>query len=117
MHGIIIATGTDVHMAIVLANDLYNKYKLDLRVVSMPCMEIYNMQPQGYKDLLLPKGYRIFVLESGSSFGWHQFVYDNSYLLTIDEYGTSASKGEVEKKLGHDFVSLRAKILDKFTKK
>lgn len=117
LHGIIIATGTDVHMAIVLANDLYNKYKLDLRVVSMPCMEIYNMQPQGYKDLLLPKGYRIFVLESGSSFGWHQFVYDNSYLLTIDEYGTSASKGEVEKKLGHDFVSLRAKILDKFTKK
>ena len=117
LHGVIIATGTDVHMAIVLANDLYNKYKLDLRVVSMPCMEIYNMQPQNYKDLLLPKGYRIFVLESGSSFGWHQFVYDNSYLLTIDEYGTSAPKGEVEKKLKYDFNSLKTKILNKFIKK
>lgn len=117
LHGIIIATGTDVHTAIVLANDLYSKYKLDLRVVSMPCMEIYNMQPQNYKDLLLPKGYRTFVLESGSSFGWHQFVYDNSYLLTIDDYGVSAPKGDVEKYLEHDFVTLRAKILDKFTKK
>lgn len=117
LHGIIIATGSDVHMALVLANDLYNKYKLDLRVVSMPCMELYNMQPQKYKDLLLPKGYRVFVLEAGSSFGWHQFVYDNSYLLTIDKFGVSAPKGDVEKKLGYDFVSLRTKILDKFMKK
>lgn len=117
LHGIIIATGTDVHTAIVLANDLYNKYKLDLRVVSMPCMELYNLQNQQYKDLLLPKGYRTFVLESGSSFGWHQFVYDNSYLLTIDEFGTSAPKGDVEKVLKYDFVSLRARILEKFTKK
>ena len=117
LHGIIIATGSDVHMALVLANDLYNKYKLDLRVVSMPCMELYNMQPQKYKDLLLPKGYRVFVLEAGSSFGWHQFVYDNSYLLTIDKFGASAPKGDVEKKLGYDFVSLRTKILDKFMKK
>ena len=94
-----------------------NKYKLDLRVVSMPSMELYNMQPQQYKDLLLPKGYRVFVLEAGSSFGWHQFVYDNSYLLTIDKFGVSAPKGDVEKKLGYDFVSLRTKILDKFMKK
>lgn len=117
LHGIIIATGSDVHMALVLANDLYNKYKLDLRVVSMPCMELYNMQPQKYKDLLIPKGYRVFVLESGSSFGWHQFVYDNSYLLTIDEFGTSASKGDIEKYVKYDFMTLRERILDKFTKK
>lgn len=117
LHGIIIATGTDVSMALVLANDLYNKYKLDLRVVSMPCMELYNMQPKQYKDLLLPKGYRTFVLEAGSSFGWHQFVYDNSYLLTIDQFGTSAPKGDVEKELKYDFVSLRTRILEKFTKK
>lgn len=117
LHGIIISTGSDVHTAVVLANDLYNKYKLDLRVVSMPCMELYNMQPKEYKDALLPKGYRTFVLEAGSSFGWHQFVYDNSYLLTIDEFGISAPKGDVEKELKYDFVSLRTRILEKFTKK
>ena len=117
LHGIIIATGTDVNMALVLANDLYNKYKLDLRVVSMPCMELYNMQSNEYKNLLIPKGYRIFVLESGSSFGWEKFVYDPSYLLTVNEYGTSASKGDIEKYVKNDFPTLREKILDKFTKK
>ena len=117
LHGIIIATGADVNMALVLANDLYNKYKLDLRVVSMPCMELYNMQSNEYKNLLIPKGYRIFVLESGSSFGWEKFVYDPSYLLTVNEYGTSASKGDIEKYVKNDFPTLREKILDKFTKK
>ena len=117
LHGIIIATGTDVNMALVLANDLYNKYKLDLRVVSMPCMELYSMQSNEYKNLLIPKGYRIFVLESGSSFGWEKFVYDPSYLLTVNEYGTSASKGDIEKYVKNDFPTLREKILDKFTKK
>ena len=106
LHGIIIATGTDVNMALVLANDLYNKYKLDLRVVSMPCMELYNMQSNEYKNLLIPKGYRIFVLESGSSFGWEKFVYDPSYLLTVNEYGTSASKGDIEKYVKNDFPTL-----------
>ena len=106
LHGIIIATGTDVNMALVLANDLYNKYKLDLRVVSMPCMELYNMQSNEYKNLLIPKGYRIFVLESGSSFGWEKFVYDPSYLLTVNEYGTSASKGDIENYVKNDFPTL-----------
>lgn len=117
LHGTIIATGTDVNLALVLANDLFNKYKLDLRVVSMPCMEIYNMQNQEYKDLLIPKGYRTFVLESGSSMGWEKFVYDNSYLITIDNFGTSGSKGDIEKYVKYDFMTIRQRILDKFTKK
>ena len=113
LHGIIIATGTDVNMALVLANDLYNKYKLDLRVVSMPCMELYNMQSNEYKNLLKSKGYRIFVLESGSSFGWEKFVYDPSYLLTVNEFGKSASKDEILKyyKLDIDSILERIKSL------
>ena len=117
LHGIIIATGNEVHTALILANDLYSKYKLDLRVVSMPCMELFLEQPQNYKESLLPRGYRTFVLEAGSSFGWHQFVYDNSYLLTVDDFGISASKSDVEKYAKIDFITLRQRILDKFTKK
>jgi len=117
LHGIIIATGQEVHTALILANELYNKYKLDLRVVSMPCMELFLEQPINYRESLIPKGYRTFVLEAGSSFGWHQFVYDNSYLLTVDEFGISASKSDVEKHVGIDFVTLKQRILDKFIKK
>ena len=50
LHAIIIATGTEVHTAIYIANDLYKEFKLDIRVVSMPSMELFNEQPIEYQN-------------------------------------------------------------------
>lgn len=95
LHGIIIATGTEVHTALQVAYELKEKDGLDIRVVSMPCVELFKEQSQEYQKQVLPEGVRTFVIEAGSSFGWHEFVYNSDYLITIDKFGVSGTKNEV----------------------
>lgn len=110
LHGVIISTGDDLHTALRIANNLYQKYKLDLRVVSMPCMEKFLMQEKEYQDLILPKGVRTVVIEASSSFGWEKFVYNDSYLFTIDHFGASGSKSQILKKFHYDETTLEERM-------
>lgn len=114
LHGILIATGTEVSTAYHLANELYDTYKLDLRVVSMPCMELFLKKEQAYQDLILPKGNRTVVLEAASSFGWHRFVYNDNYLITLDQFGFSGSKDDVLKKMSFDYETIKERIKQLF---
>ncbi len=93
-NGIIIATGSDVQTALAVS-DILSLKDFDLRVISMPCMEKYLEQPKQYKEKLMPIGVKIFVIESATSFGWHQFVYNDKYLININEFGKSGKPKEV----------------------
>ena len=109
---VIIATGAEVQVA----NSIKEKLKAEgigVRVVSMPCMEKFLEQTDSYKDSLFPAGAKIFVLEYESSFGWEKFVTSTDYLLTISEFGKSASKEEILKyyKLDLDSIIERIKSL------
>jgi transketolase len=92
--GIIIATGSEVPVAISVAEQLY-KNGIDLRVVSMPCIEKYLEQPASYRESLIPVGYKTIVIEASSSLSWFRFVYNEKYLMTIDKFGISGTKEEV----------------------
>jgi len=109
LSGIIIATGSEVNTAITIANELFIK-GIDLRVVSMPCMEHYLRQPIDYQNALLPTGYKTIVIETGSSFGWHRFVYNEKYLMTIDRFGKSGTIDQVLSDCGFDNQTLTNKI-------
>lgn len=111
LHGIIIATGSEVYTALTLADDLYRKVGLDIRIISMPCMELYLKQSEEYQKELLPIGYKVIVLEAASSFGWHRFVYNQNYLITIDEFGVSGTRDEVLKHMKFDYNSIRERII------
>lgn len=109
LSGLIIATGSEVHLAVSVAHDLAND-GIDLRVISMPCVEKFLEQPVEYREALIPVGYKTVVIEAGSSDGWFRFVYNEKYLVTIDKFGVSGSKEEV---LGYfDFTAekIKAKI-------
>lgn len=95
LDGIIIATGSEVQTAYYIANELYNDKNIDIRVVSMPSMELYNKQDDEYKDSILPIGVKKIVVEAGTSFGWEKFVYNDKYLITINKFGTSGKKDDV----------------------
>jgi transketolase len=110
MHGIIIATGTEVHTAIKVKEELYEKEKVDLRVVSMPSLDLYLLQSKEYQESVVPKGYRTVVMEAGSSFGWHRFVYNDNYLITLDNFGASGSSEDVLKKMNYDYSSIYERI-------
>ena len=91
---ILLATGAEVQVAISVKERLKNE-GIDVRVVSMPCMEKYDEQSDGYKEELFPYGSKIFVIEYGSSFGWEKFVPSSDYLFTVDKFGVSASKDDI----------------------
>lgn len=109
LDGILLATGSELRVASLLAKDLANK-GLDLRVVSIPCMEMFNKTDSSYQKLLLPDGIKIIAIEAGSSYSWYQYIKDPSYLLNINSFGYSGRKDEVLKKLSFDYESLKTKI-------
>ena len=110
LHGIIIATGTEVHTAHYIAKELYEQEGLDLRVISMPCVEIFRNQSEEYKKELLPIGYKTFVVEAGSSSIWHEFVYNEKYLITIDKFGASGTKDQVLDYCDFNYEQIKNKI-------
>ena len=109
---VIIATGAEVQLAKAIQSKLLHD-NIDSRVISMPCMELFNSQSRKYKEDLFPVGVPIFVIEYGSSFGWEKFVPSSDYLFNVNTNGVSASKDDVLKHLGLDTDTIIMKIKSK----
>lgn len=109
LFGIIIATGSEVSLAIDIAEKLSLK-GMEIRVVSMPCMELFEEQSKTYKEEVLPIGYKTFVIERASKFGWHKYVYNDKYIMGLDEFGYSGKTDDVLKKLKLDDESIYKRI-------
>lgn len=111
LYSIIIATGSEVNVAIKIAREIYQQYKVDIRVVSMPNMQEFLKQPLEYREKILPKGYRNIVIEAGSNALWHQFVYNENYLITINNFGVSASTEDTLKSMNFDYDSIKERVI------
>ena len=109
VNAVIIATGSEVQVAKSVQVKLLHE-GIDVRIISMPCMELFDVQPLQYKRELFPEGAPIFVIEYGSSFGWEKFVPNSNHLFTIDRFGVSASKDDVLKYCGLDTDTIIEKI-------
>lgn len=109
LFGIIIATGSEVSLALDIAEKLSLK-GMELRVVSMPCMELFEQQSNNYKEEVLPIGYKTFVIERSSKFGWHKYVYNDKYIMGLDEFGYSGKSEDVLSKLKLNDESIAKRI-------
>ena len=109
VNAVIIATGAEVQVAKSIQVKLLQE-GIDVRVISMPCMELFNIQPNSYKNELFPRGVPIFVIEYGSSFGWEKFVPSSDYLFNVNRFGISASKDDILKYINVDTNSIIEKI-------
>jgi transketolase len=88
--GVIIATGSEVHVSIKAAEKLKSD-GIDVRVVSMPSCDIFDAQPRDYQDLVLPPVMRKrLAVEAGASHGWWKYVSLEGAILGIDRFGASA---------------------------
>ncbi len=97
---IVIATGSEVHLA-VEAQAALAKKGVNVRVVSMPCMTLFAQQDTAYRDQVLPPNVRARVsIEAGVTLGWHRWVGDKGVALGIDRFGASAPGDLVLEKLG-----------------
>lgn len=107
---IIIATGSEVSLAVGAAKEL-EKAGESVRVVSMPSMELFERQSCEYKESILPKGVRNRVsLEMGSTFGWHKYVGMDGLAIGIDTFGASAPAGKVIEEYGFTVEKIVNKI-------
>lgn len=98
---ILIATGSEVHLALGAQKALLEK-GIAARVVSMPSWELFDAQPQEYRDAVLPPAVRRrLVIEAGTSQGWCKYIGEAGRTLTIDgRFGASAPAEVLAEKFG-----------------
>lgn len=100
MDGILIGTGSEVSLA-VDAQTALAKEGIDVRVVSMPCMDLFEQQSDAYKESILPKHVRARVaVEALSGFGWERYVGLDGAVVCMHGFGASAPGPVLFKKFG-----------------
>jgi transketolase len=95
----LVATGSEVHLALEAQERLAEK-GVPVRVVSMPCREIYFEQNEDYRSRVLPPDVPILAIEAGVTFGWRDIVGDRGAVIGLDRFGESAPGPTAMDKLG-----------------
>ncbi|CAG7646943.1 transketolase [Paenibacillus allorhizosphaerae] len=112
----ILATGTEVQLAVAAQKQLAEE-GIAVRVISMPSWELFDKQPQEYKDsVILPDVKARLAVEMGHSFGWDRYVGDQGSVLGINKFGASAPGPVVIREYGftvENVVSQVKQLLNK----
>lgn len=107
---IIIATGSEVELAVGAKAELA-KEGMDVRVVSMPSMDVFEEQPEEYKESVLPKAVRRRVaVEALGDFGWGKYIGLDGAAITMKSFGASAPAGLLFKKFGFTVENVVAAV-------
>ena len=106
----VIATGSEVSLAVSLQKQLMENYKIDIRVVSMPCWERFEEQDKEYQNEVLINDYSHTIsLEMLSTFGWGKWAKHN---IGVDTFGASAPMKDVFNKFGFTVDKIVNKFLE-----
>ncbi len=107
---LLIGTGSEVSVCLG-ARDLLEKGGIPTRVVSMPSLEIFQRQPQPYRDAVLPPGVtRRASVEAGQTFGWHRWVGPSGVVIGIERFGASAPYERIFQELGLTAENVAARV-------
>jgi transketolase len=99
---ILIASGSEVILALRAHEQLLAE-EIRSRVVSMPSWDIFESQPQEYRDKVLPSGVKARVaIEQASTFGWERYVGNAGRVIGMHTFGASAPLKELQKKFGFE---------------
>jgi transketolase len=106
---ILIATGSEVHVALAAAR-LLQADRVRVRVVSMPSWELFALQSDDYREQVLPADVPTLAVEAGATFGWERYADD---VIGIDHFGASAPGTVALEQFGFtpEHVAARARAL------
>jgi len=96
---VIIATGSEVSLALAAQQALAAE-GIAVRVVSMPCTQLFDRQDAAYRDAVLPRGMPRVAVEAGVTDYWRKYVGLEGRVIGIDRYGESAPAGDLYKFFG-----------------
>jgi transketolase len=109
----VIATGSEVALA-VAARELLRDEGIDVRVVSMPCAEVFDRQDAGWRAEVLPPGVPRVAVEAGSTQGWRRYVGaaddPRAAVVGIDRFGESAPAAALFRHFGITVENVAAAV-------
>ena len=111
----ILASGSEVNLALEVSHKLA-KDKIYSKVISMPCMELFELQSKSYKNKILEETKFKISIEAGSSDCWKKYVGDHGIAFGIDEFGKSAPYKDIYKYFGLESTNIKSitkKLLNK----
>lgn len=108
----IIATGSEVSLALKAQDTLAKDHGIRARVISMPSWELFMEQPVEYQEQVLPPYLKARVsVEAGSSMGWSRWVGSDGVSISVDRFGVSAPGSEAMEKFGFNVKNVCEKCL------
>jgi transketolase len=108
--GIIIASGSEVSIALQAAIELKEK-DLDIRVISMPCQEVYERQSSAYKNKCIPKNFdNILAVESGKGQSWYKYIGKEGSMITMESFGLSGTGNDVMRHFGFTVNNIKKQM-------
>ncbi len=107
---VIFATGSEVSISVEASERIFNESGKKIRVVSFPCWELFDQQPESYRDIILACGLPKIVVEAGLAMGWERYAGTGALFVTMNGYGCSAPQADLETHFGFNTDSLVEKI-------
>jgi transketolase len=112
---VLVATGSEVELAIKVAEALEGQ-GIGADVVSMPCTELFDEQPESYRaDILADDALRVSI-EAGTTFGWERYTKADGLRIGLDHFGASAPAEVLFEEFGFSVEAIVPKILEKLGK-
>ncbi len=96
----LLASGSEIHLALAAHHALREEGISRVRVVSMPSWELFTQQSAAYQRQILGPAHPRLAIEAGSSMGWHRWTGDQGAVLAIDHFGASAPGAELLQQFG-----------------
>ncbi len=108
---ILIATGSEVQLALSAAEEIENKKQTGVRVVSMPSWELFEQQTEEYKSSVLPDDVKVKIsVEAGTGLGWEKYTGNSAAVISIEKYGASAPANVLFEKYGFTVEKIVEKV-------
>jgi len=111
---ILVGTGSEVAICADASKLLIKEHNAAVRVVSMPCWELFEEQTKQYKESVFPTGVPVVSIEAGVTLGWQKYA---NVSLGIDRFGISAPAPVVYERLGLTASNLAKQALTVITPK
>ncbi len=108
LDAILVSTGIDLTTTYLVSEELRNK-GYDIRLVSMPSVELFLSQPVEYQNQILPPNAKVITVEASATLPWYRFASRNC-AIGIDTFGVSGHKDDVVEKLGFDHDTILRKV-------
>ena len=108
---VILTSGSEVHISIAAAENLKEK-NIRARVVSFPCWELFDEQPEEYRMEVLSHGTPKAVAEAGIRMGWEKYAGPHALYITMESFGVSAPAAALAEKFGFTKDAIIAQVTE-----